>query len=78
MFPTSTTPIYSNIAFQILGYVLESITGESFKSSFDESIVSKLKLNGTSYALPKNGGRGVVPSAAFESLWAIDLGDFTP
>ncbi|CAG8980825.1 hypothetical protein HYALB_00003753 [Hymenoscyphus albidus] len=78
VFPTSTTPIYSNIAFQILGYVLENITGKSFKESLTRSLIFKLKLNGTTYNKPKGNKNGVIPTTGFETMWDLDSPDFVP
>lgn len=75
--PTSTTPIYSNAAFQILGYVLEEITGKSYETVLKEELINPLNLTRSSYSHP--GAKvGVIPGDPKDSAWAVDAGDETP
>ncbi|KAK2813609.1 hypothetical protein FQN50_000004 [Emmonsiellopsis sp. PD_5] len=74
---TSTTPIYSNAAFQILGYVVENISGKSYESVLSEDLIEPLKLSGTSFSKPDDKV-GVIPGDPLSSFWAIDAGDETP
>jgi CubicO group peptidase (beta-lactamase class C family) len=78
VFAPSTTPTYSNIAFQILAYALESITGKKFKDMLETDLISKLQLNGTTYAQPVNSARGVIPGTLESSGWNFDIGEQTP
>lgn len=78
VFAPSTTPVYSNAAFQILGYALEKITGKSYTDMLHGDIVTPLRLNGTSYAQPKESSRGVIPGTFESSGWNLDVGDEGP
>ncbi|EED15033.1 alkaline D-peptidase, putative [Talaromyces stipitatus ATCC 10500] len=56
-----TTPVYSNDAFQILGYVVENITGESFENVLSSRILAPLGMNQTTLYTPKSPTLGVIP-----------------
>ncbi|KAJ5673797.1 hypothetical protein N7462_009236 [Penicillium macrosclerotiorum] len=75
--PTSRTPIYSNAAFQILAYALETITGHSYPDLLQRDIIRPLGLTGTYYDRP-NSTIGVIPSEQGEYFWNMDLGDENP
>ncbi|MCJ1388123.1 hypothetical protein MMC18_000968 [Xylographa bjoerkii] len=77
-FPTSTTPIYSNIAFQILAYALENITNSIFESMFNHAIVLPLNLNHTTYTQPQNDSSSVIPSDPTTSWYDVNFGDEGP
>lgn len=76
-FASAETPAYSNIAFQIFAYALESITGKSFQSSVEDQILTPLALTSTYYNTP-NESTGVIPGTWKETQWAVKLGDETP
>jgi hypothetical protein len=78
VFPTSTTPIYSNAAFQLLGYALENITATPFETMFNRSIVTPLGLTRTSYNLPLDNAQGVIPSTSPATTWGVQGKDFNP
>jgi CubicO group peptidase (beta-lactamase class C family) len=81
VYAPSTTPIYSNAAFQILAYALENITGISFPDMLQTDMIDKLHLSDTSYSKPKNDSRGVIFSSdrsPATSFWDLDLADITP
>ncbi|KAE9386343.1 beta-lactamase/transpeptidase-like protein [Gymnopus androsaceus JB14] len=72
------SPSYSNAAYQILGYALENITGESFELMFRRDLVGRLGLNGTSYSEPVNSTEAVIPFSISGSAWSYEAGDETP
>lgn len=76
--PPFESPVYSNAAFQILSYALENITGTSFQSLFQRSLIEALKLNATSYALPASSNSSVIPGKASLNLYGADLRDGAP
>lgn len=81
VYAPSTTPIYSNAAFQILAYALENITGRLFPDMLQTDMIDKLHLSDTSYSKPKNDSRGVITSSdrnSVTSYWDSDLADITP
>lgn len=76
--PSSSTPIYSNVAFQILAYALEGITGDSYEDLLQHDIIDSLHLNHTTYSVP-SPSLGVIPSSGVNaSSWNLDIGDETP
>lgn len=75
--PTSSTPVYSNAAFQILAYALEEMTGESFATLLQEDLVIPLGMNATFYTAP-DMSLGVIPIQDGEHWWTFDMGDEGP
>lgn len=75
--PTSSTPVYSNAAFQILAYALETMTGQSYEELLQRDIIAPLGLNGTYYKTPSIS-LGVIPKDSGEYWWNFDLGDEGP
>ena len=73
VFAPYTTPIYSNAAFRILGYVLEAVTNSSFEATMKKSVWEPLSLVNTSASRPS---KGVIPSG--DPGWFLDLGDEAP
>jgi CubicO group peptidase (beta-lactamase class C family) len=70
--------MYSNGAFEILGYALENITGRSMEEMFMKDLVKPMNLTGMSYTMPKNGTPAVIPGSDASSWWNYDMGDKTP
>ncbi|KAJ5112335.1 hypothetical protein N7532_000380 [Penicillium argentinense] len=77
--PVSSTPIYSNAAFQILGYALEALTNDTFENVFQNKLLQPLNLKHTFYTTP-NSSLGVIPNANGQgaNFWNMDLGDEGP
>jgi CubicO group peptidase (beta-lactamase class C family) len=73
-----TTPVYSNAAFQILGYVLEAITNRTYASLLQDTVLTPLHMTSTSLAIPTNTTNAVIPVNETASQWAIDAGDLSP
>lgn len=71
-----TTPIYSNAAYRILGYVLENITGTSFHEAYNDTIFQPLGMANTQTLLPDTPGVGVITPGL--SGWDFDMGDEIP
>lgn len=59
-FPPAQSPVYSNIAFLILAYALESITGQDLATTIETRIFQPLGMSHSSYETPIPGG--VVPN----------------
>lgn len=69
------TPNYSTMAFQLLAYAAENITGESFPDIIVNQLIKPLNLTRTSVPIPRNETNVVnYPAAA----WELDLGDLSP
>lgn len=67
-----TTPVYSNTAFQILGYVIENVTGEPYEVAVEHNIFKPLDLSRTSLKPPRKSSWGVIPVG--DSWWDTDQG----
>ncbi|KAH6681323.1 beta-lactamase/transpeptidase-like protein [Halenospora varia] len=76
VFPTATTPVYSNIAFQILGYALESITKKSYASLLRNSLATPLHMGSTFSSPPNDTSHAVLPGTSVN--WDLGYQDFTP
>ncbi|KAI5861567.1 beta-lactamase/transpeptidase-like protein [Durotheca rogersii] len=68
------SPAYSNVAFQLLGYALETITGKKFETIVEETVIEPLGLNRTFLRAP-NDSLGIIPGDYFETGWAYDIGE---
>ncbi|KAI0380369.1 beta-lactamase/transpeptidase-like protein [Hypomontagnella monticulosa] len=68
------TPAYSNVAFQLLGYALETITGQTFQALMEQSVINPLGLNNTFLRAPEDS-RGIVPGDRYKTGWAFDIGE---
>jgi CubicO group peptidase (beta-lactamase class C family) len=54
LYPSSTYYQYSNLAFTLLGYVVEELSGESFEDYIEKNIFSQLELPNTRSTMPKS------------------------
>ncbi|KAJ5149866.1 hypothetical protein N7448_001444 [Penicillium atrosanguineum] len=75
--PTSRTPIYSNAAFQILGYVVEAMAGDDYSKVLSDDILKPLNLSRTSYGAPDTS-LGVIPNKGGLEWWNFAMGDEIP
>lgn len=71
--PAYHTPIYSNMAFQVLAYAIENITKTSFPKLVYDELLKPLNLSRTFSSPPLNDTNAVV-----EDGWREDLGDAAP
>ncbi|KAH8649162.1 beta-lactamase/transpeptidase-like protein [Xylariales sp. PMI_506] len=79
--PTSSpfnTPIYSNVAYQILSYALENITAMSMQDIFQKYLVDALNLTGTYYNAPPTTNTSLIPFNETASLWGANIQDEIP
>ena len=76
VFAPQTTPVYSNTAYRLLGYILGAISGTRFDELLQSSVLRPLNLTTTAYAIPRGEGSWVIPNG--ESGWYQDTGDETP
>ncbi|GFF55231.1 hypothetical protein IFM46972_10215 [Aspergillus udagawae] len=76
VFAPQTTPVYSNTAYRMLGYILEAICGTQFNELLQSSVLRPLNLTTTTSAIPTGEGSWVIPNG--ESGWYQDTGDETP
>ncbi|KAF2193111.1 beta-lactamase/transpeptidase-like protein [Zopfia rhizophila CBS 207.26] len=64
-----TTPIFSNAGFIILAHALETITGKSFASMLNETILEPLGMSSTTLLQPLTVDHAVLPSNDEELGW---------
>ncbi|KAI8633034.1 putative penicillin-binding protein [Xylariaceae sp. FL1651] len=76
VFAPQSTPVYSNAAFRILGYVLEAMGGASFSALLQSIVLKPLGLTDTSATLPTGNGSWVIPNG--DSGWYDNYGDEAP
>lgn len=72
----NTSPGYSNTAYIILGYALQSITGHSFKEAL-QSLADALELTATSVETPDVSRAAILMNLA-NSGFLINTGDAAP
>ncbi|RGP63530.1 beta-lactamaselike 1 [Fusarium sporotrichioides] len=72
------TPVYSNLAYQILTYSLEGMTGKSFEQSIKSSLLRPLSMKRTTLEAPKGKRNAMIPENELLSWWNITTGDASP
>ncbi|EDN07365.1 predicted protein [Histoplasma mississippiense (nom. inval.)] len=77
VFAPFTTAIYSNVAFDIIGYALEQITNVPFEKSVKRSIINRLKLKRFGVETPPTTW-GIIPSDPVTSYWNASVGSGNP
>ncbi|KAJ0419587.1 beta-lactamase/transpeptidase-like protein [Aspergillus carlsbadensis] len=70
------TPVYSNTAYRMLGYILEALSGTRFDELLRSSVLVPLGLANTATATPRGKGSWVIPNG--ESGWDQNMGDEIP
>ncbi|KAF2973099.1 hypothetical protein GQX73_g677 [Xylaria multiplex] len=77
-YPTAYSPSYSNVAYTLLGYAQEVITGTPVGTAITKNIMGVLGMSDSSFQdIPSSGG--VIPGGdATESGWNEDLGLTSP
>ncbi|KAL1837870.1 hypothetical protein VTJ49DRAFT_3296 [Mycothermus thermophilus] len=73
VFPSFHTPTYSSMAFELLAFAIENITGTPFPDLVQEHILQPLNLTRTFLTHPGNDSN----AAVFET-WDMDYGDAAP
>ncbi|KAF7588571.1 hypothetical protein BBP40_005490 [Aspergillus hancockii] len=71
--PPGVTPIYSNVGYQVLGYIIEKLTGQPFADALQTRILDPLSLDRTSQKTPSNSSFAVIPSNPKTSGWAAQF-----
>ncbi|KAJ4344800.1 uncharacterized protein N0V89_012544 [Didymosphaeria variabile] len=73
----NTTPGYSNSAFVLIGYIIETITNTSFASALETHLLQPLGLRRTFASIPEDSSIGAIIKNATVSGWDIDLSEAT-
>ena len=77
-FAPEGSPAYSNVAYILLAFALENISGKSWLDMLTNNIIKPLDLQSTYYSTPSDPSRGVIPGNATEVGWNNQLGDEGP
>lgn len=77
-FPAEASPAYSNVAYMLLAYALEDISGKDWESLLVDNVLEPLGLESTFYTTPNDTSNGVIPGNASSSGWGNGLGDEGP
>lgn len=75
---TSSTPIYSNAGYEILGFVLEAITGKSYETILKDELIGPLGLGSSSYSHPAADKMAIPNESWMKTYWNISAGHETP
>ena len=76
--PSFHTPAYSNSAYQILSYALESIIGKPFPAIVQSVLIDPLNLHATFTTAPPSSNFSIVPYNNSWSAYGWDVGDEAP
>ncbi|KAJ6001445.1 hypothetical protein N7522_006672 [Penicillium canescens] len=64
------TPSYSNLAFQLLGYIVERQTGKPFSEILLQQILTPLNMTETTIFAPSSSSKGIIPVSKEASSWS--------
>lgn len=73
--PPQERPVYSNIAFSLLAFAVESATGMNYTEQLRHYVTGPLGLKSTTTS-PGIDDQAVVPPS--QSSWGSDYGDSAP
>ncbi|KIW11614.1 hypothetical protein PV08_10916 [Exophiala spinifera] len=74
VFPSYTTPSYSNLAYAILGLAYENITGKSLSDGMRDLYHDKLGMTSTTPTAPGDGSDAVIPRNDSYAIFTYDIG----
>lgn len=75
IFAPNQQSTYSNVAFELLGVVLERVSGKSYRSYIEDTIFEPLNMSKSALTRPPDDA-GVIPSG--DHYWDVDEGIQTP
>lgn len=78
VYPSYTTPIYSNIAYNILGLAYENITGRTYNQGLIDLYQGKLGMSSTTPKPPGSDANAFIPYNDSFALFSYDSGLYTP
>jgi hypothetical protein len=73
----NSTPGYSNSAFILIGYIIETITNTTFNTALEERVLKPLSLDSTFASKPDDSSKAVLIRNATYSGWDVDISDIT-
>ena len=74
VFPVHSKALYSNVAFVLLGYAVENITGLSYEEAVAMYVTKPLGMENTSFK-PLSEANMVIPPVP-GNAWQTDLRDY--
>ncbi|KAI1125391.1 beta-lactamase/transpeptidase-like protein [Nemania abortiva] len=77
LYPTAHSPAYSNVAYTLLGYAQQAITGTPVSAAITKNIFDVLGMNHSSFRDTPSSG-GVILGGKSETGWDEDLGPTSP
>ncbi|KAL6918990.1 hypothetical protein FSHL1_002971 [Fusarium sambucinum] len=75
---SGNTPVYSNLAYQILAYAVEGMSGKSFEKSLKSSLLTPLSMKRTTLEAPKSKENAMIPENELLSWWNLTTADASP
>jgi CubicO group peptidase (beta-lactamase class C family) len=75
LFAPNQQSSYSNVAFELLGLVIQNVTNQTFESYIDEAIFKPLDMTKSTFSLPPDSA-GVIPLKPH--YWDVDEGVQNP
>ena len=79
IFSAAHSPAYSNIAYGLLGFAQESITGTPVQTAIEEGIFEALGMKQSSFKTPQTIKGGVIPGGEPSKVgWGWDMGPSNP
>lgn len=75
--PSFHTPIYSNVAFQVLEYALEAMANKPFNEIVQSSVLDPLGMNRTFLQPPQSPENAIIPESEESSWWDVETGGGT-
>ncbi|KAI0441089.1 beta-lactamase/transpeptidase-like protein [Xylaria telfairii] len=78
LYPTAHSPAYSNVAYTLLGYAQQAITGTPISDAVATNIFEALAMTNSSFSRKPSSG-GVIPGGNESQVgWDEDLGPTSP
>ncbi|RBR14480.1 uncharacterized protein FIESC28_07716 [Fusarium coffeatum] len=77
IFPTGHSPAYTNVAYALLGFAQEAITGTPVSEAISNNILSALNMTSTTFSRKPDVG-GVIPGNESVVGWDRDMGPISP
>jgi CubicO group peptidase (beta-lactamase class C family) len=77
VFPAFQSPSYSNVAFSLLAYATEAITGKKFPQILQTKVFSALNMTRSFYEKPSDE-LGVIPGDPTTFFWNVSAGELNP
>lgn len=74
MYPAYTAPIYSNLAYAILGLAYETITGKDIFQGQRGVLFERLGMTGTTPKYPGPDADAIIPRNDSYAIFSYDIG----